>query len=193
MMIVIAVSAAAAHIAVAQPTAAPTPAGTPSAATAAKPVPTASQLINVSACNPKLNIMQTGGGYLAGPGYNDYVNGWGYRGGYWPDAYGVSYYQAPVTTADPQLGIHYKNISHKTMSSIEFGLVVNSVLRAEVKDVGTFSPGAEIKHKFGLNPNVFPIQSALPQCIPLRITFADGTHWRNPALPPKNHKIYINP
>jgi len=79
------------------------------------------------------------------------------------------------------------------MHTIEFGLVANGVLRAEVRDVGTFSPGAEIKHSFGISANVFPIQTGLPQCIPLRITFADGSKWRNPALPHKNEKIYLHP
>ena len=79
------------------------------------------------------------------------------------------------------------------MTEIEFGLVTSGTLRAEVKDVGTFSPGAEIKHKFGISPNVFPLQTALEQCVPLRITFADGTKWRNPGLPPKNQHIYLNP
>jgi len=173
--------------------AAPTPAAvTPAPVGTHRPVPRASQLVKVSACNPNLNVMQSGG-YVAGPGYYGYAPGYYGRGGYWGDAYGARYYQAPVTTTDPQLGIDYVNISHKAMSSIEFGLVVNGVLRAEVRDVGTFSPGAEIKHKFGISPNVFPIQSGLPQCIPLRITFQDGTKWRNPGLPPKNQHIYMHP
>jgi len=149
----------------------------------------ANQLIHVKTCDPKLNT-NTSGGYAPGPYYGAYAPGWGYRGGYWGDPYGHRYYQAPVTTTLPQLGIDYVNSSSKTMSEIDFGLVVNGVLRAEVKDAGTFSPGVEIKHKFGISENVFPIQSALPQCIPLRITFENGQHWTNPALPPKNTKIY---
>lgn len=149
-------------------------------------VPHASSLINVSDCNPKLNVSQSGGfvGY-APAGY--------YGRGYWGDAYGARYYQPPVTTTNPQLAIHYKNISPKTMQSVEFGLIANGMLKAEVRDVGTFTTGAEIKHKFGLSPNVFPIGTGLPQCVPLRITFADGTKWRNPRLPPKNTHIYNNP
>jgi hypothetical protein len=149
----------------------------------------ANQLIHVKTCDPKLNI-NTSGGYAPGPYYGAYAPGWGYRGGYWGDPYGYRYYQEPVTTTLPQLGIDYVNVSPKTMSEIDFGLVVNGVLRAEVKDAGTFSPGVEIKHKFGISENVFPIQSALPQCIPLRITFENGKHWTNPGLPPKNTKLY---
>ncbi len=79
------------------------------------------------------------------------------------------------------------------MHEIQFGLIANGILRAEVRDVGTFSPGAEIKHSFGISANVFPIQTGLPQCIPLHIQFADGAKWRNPHLPPKNQKIYLHP
>ena len=172
-----------ARISQAQPAEAPSPTHN---------VPHASQLVNVKACDPRLNEMTSGGYVGYAPGY--YPGAYGYRRGYyWGDVYGGSYYQAPVTTSSPELGIDYINLSHKTMTEIEFGLVVSGVLRAEVKDVGTFSPGVEIKHKFGISGNVFPIQSALPQCPPLRITFQDGTHWRNPALPPKNQQIYMHP
>jgi hypothetical protein len=163
----------------------PAPAGAPAAAPAPAAVP-ARSLIQVSDCNPKLNVQQFGGGYAGfAPGP------WG--GGYWGDVYGASFYQPPVTTANPQLAIHYRNISPKTMSKIEFGLVANGVLLAEVLDVGTFSPNAEIKHRFAISANVFPIRTGLPQCVPLRITFEDGTKWRNPGLPPKNTHIYYNP
>jgi hypothetical protein len=149
------------------------------------PGPPAHSLISVNNCNPSLNLNQSGGYVGYAPGF------WG--GGYWGDVYGARYYQPPVTTTNPQLAIYYKNISPKVMSKIEFGLVANGVLLAEVLDVGTFSPHAEIKHRFAISPNVFPIRTGLPQCVPLRITFADGTHWRNPALPPKNTHIYYNP
>ena len=173
----------------------PAPAGAPAnaALTVGHPVG-ASQLIKVSHCHPSLNLMQSGGyyaGYPAAP-YGFYGYG-AYGRGYWPDVYGAGFYQPPVTTSNPQLAIDYVNVSSKVMKEIEFGLIVNGVLRAEVKDVGTFSPHAEIKHRFGISANVFPIQSGLPQCAPLRIKFDDGSHWRNPHLPPKNHNIYLNP
>jgi hypothetical protein len=163
----------------------PPPAGS-GAMSAAAPVVHGSQLIKVQDCNPKLNVSQSGG-------FVGYAPGWGYRGGYYGDVYGARYYQPAVTTTDPQLGIHYTNISSRPMTSIEFGLIANGHLVAEVRDVGTFSPGAEIKHKFGISPNVFPLQTGLPQCVPLRITFADGTKWRNPRLPPKNQGIGTHP
>ena len=150
------------------------------------PVPKGSQLINVSHCSAALNVMQSGGyaGYT--PGY------WGPRG-YWGDVYGGSFYSPPITTTNPQMAVDYMNITHKTMTEIEFGLVANGVLKAEARDVGTFSPNAEIKHKYGIPASTFPLGTGLPRCVPLRITFQDGTHWRNPALPPKNEHIYYHP
>ena len=147
---------------------------------AAAPVK-ASSLIKVDDCGPSLNKMQSGG-------FVGYAPGW--IGGYWGDPYGLQVYQPPITTTSPQLAIHYTNVSSKVMKSIEFGLTANGTLLAEVKDVGTFSPGVEIKHTFGISQNVFPLRTGLPRCPPLRITFADGTKWRNPMLPPKNNKIY---
>ncbi|MBV8602841.1 MAG: hypothetical protein JO359_14860 [Candidatus Eremiobacteraeota bacterium] len=151
-------------------------------------VPHASQLIKIVACNPALNAMQTGGWVGYAPAYvGPYRPYWGYG------AWGGSYYQAPVTSTSPELGIDYVNLTHKTMKRIEFGLVANGVLKAEVLDVGTFSPGVEIKKKFSISENVFPIGTGLPRCPPLHITFDDGTKWRNPGLPPKNTQIYVNP
>jgi hypothetical protein len=152
---------------------------------AAPAVPPASAIITVSNCTPALNLSQTGGGFA----------GWapGWRGGPWGDPWGATFVQPPVTTTMPQLAIGYMNISHKTMTEIEFGLVANGVLLAEVRDVGTFTPHAKIEHRFGISANVFPIRTGLPQCPALRVTFADGTKWRNPRLPPKNTHIYYHP
>jgi len=161
-------------------------ASSPGAMAPAAAVPYGYQLIKVNGCHPQANIMQSGGW----AGYPGYAAGWGYRGAYYGDPYGLTYYQNPVTTADPQLGIDYVNISPKTMNAIIFGLVVNGELRAQVRDEGTFSPGVEIKHKFGISINVFPLQSGLPQCVALGIQFSDGSKWRNPKLPPKNKELY---
>ncbi|MBV8081498.1 MAG: hypothetical protein JOY86_00785 [Candidatus Eremiobacteraeota bacterium] len=163
----------------------------PGAMQGAPPAPhgvPAHSLIQVSACHAALNVSQSGGGWYGYPGYS-----YGWRGGYYGDPWGVNYYQPSITTTSPQLGIDYMNISPKVMTEIQFGLVANGILKAEVKDVGKFSPNAEIKHKFGIPASTFPISTGLPQCVPLHIMFADGTKWRNPNLPPKNQHIYINP
>ena len=142
----------------------------------------AGSFVHVNNCNPSMNLHTT----TYTPGY------WG-AARWWWDPYGTRFYAPASTSANAWLGIDYVNVSSKTMHTIEFGLVANGVLKAEVRDVGTFSPNAEIKHRFPLSPNVFPIGTGLPRCVPLRIAFADGTHWRNPALPHRNDHIYLHP
>jgi hypothetical protein len=161
----------------------PTPTAMPAMAPAAPP---ASSLIHVSSCTAALNLNQTGGGYVGyAPGF--------YRGGYWGDAWGANYYSPPMTTTSPQMAVDWMNISPKVMKEVQFGLIANGILKAEAKDVGTFTTNAEIKHKYGIPASTFPIGTGLPQCVPLHITFADGTKWRNPKLPPKNQNIYLHP
>ncbi len=142
--------------------------------------------IKVSTCNPQRNTYAASG-YV--PAYYPYGVGpyWG-----WPSVYGPMYYQYPVN-GHPTLAIDYVNVTTEVMKQIEFGLVVRGALVAEVRDVGTFSPGAEIKHQFGLSPNVFPIQTSFAQCVPLKITFANGTKWKNPHLPALRSSIYGKP
>lgn len=146
--------------------------------------------IKVNGCNPERNVTYNWAGYTpaywpaAGPYYRGY---WG-----WPSVYGPTYYQAPVE-GSPTLGIDYVNVTNVVMKQIEFGLIVRGSLVAEVKDEGTFSPGAEIKHKFGLSKNVFPLQTSYAKCVPLKITFEDGSHWKNPHLPAYKATMYGPP
>ncbi|HZV77846.1 MAG TPA: hypothetical protein VFF63_08830 [Candidatus Babeliales bacterium] len=142
--------------------------------------------IQVNNCNPQRNV-------YSAPAYTPaFYPGWAGPYWGWPSVYGPTYYQYPVE-GEPTLAIDYVNVTQAVMRQIEFGLVVRGNLVAEVKDVGTFSPGAEIKHKFGLNPNVFPIQTSFAQCVPLKITFEDGTKWKNPHLPALQRSIYGPP
>jgi hypothetical protein len=145
--------------------------------------------IKVNACNPERNIRYNYAGYT--PAFYPYGYGYGRYWG-WPSVYGPTYYQYPVQ-GEPTLGIDYVNVTSSVMKDIEFGLVVRGSLVAEVRDVGTFSPGAEIKHKFGVSPNIFPIQTSYAQCVPLKITFEDGTKWKNPHLPALHRSIYGHP
>ena len=119
--------------------------------------------IHVMTCDPRR---------YESPGYDaGYYPGTPY---YWRDVYGYRYLQPPpVNTAT--LGIDYVNRFSTTAKVIEFGLVARGVLVAEVRDVGTFSTGAEIRHQFGLDPHVFPLGTALPRCVALYVRFADGT------------------
>jgi len=131
--------------------------------------------VKVTTCDPRQNAVAYGSAWTpAYYPYNPYL---------WNDVYGYRYWQPSYVQNNPTLAIDYSNQTSKVMKSIEFGLIANGNLVAEVKDVGTFSPGIEIKHEFGISPNVFPLQTGLPRCVPLRIAFADGTHWRNPRLP----------
>jgi len=138
--------------------------------------------IMVNKCDPMLKTTTYPVGYV--PGYYPYGGPY-----FWNDIYGYRYTQARLSR-DAFLAVDYVNRSSVPISSIEFGLVANGRLVAEVRDVGTFSPGAEIKHEFGLSPNVFPLQTGLPKCVPLRVVFQDGTHWKNPRLPALERSIY---
>jgi hypothetical protein len=143
------------------------------------------KLFRVSHCSAAANLSTTYVGYTPG-----FYPGGPYR---WGDAYGYGFYQPPVTQSNPQMAVDFTNITDKVMTQVEWGLVANGRLVAEARDVGTFSPGAEIKHKYGISINVFPLQTGLPQCIALRVTFADGTHMRNPNLPAERAHMYTSP
>jgi hypothetical protein len=120
----------------------------------------------------------------------------GFVAGYYPlgpyyfsDVYGFQVLE-PAMTGNPTLSIDYVNISDRIANTVEFGLVARGHLVAEVRDVGTFSPGVDIKHTFGLSPNVYPLGTGLPLCRPLRVKFADGTLWVNPHLPALERSLY---
>jgi len=143
----------------------------------------ASKLIKVSMCDPKR--------YVAEPAYVGFSPGYyPFAPYYWTDPYGFRYRQFPPTPASATLSIDYVNVTTNVMKTIDFGLIARGQLVAEVRDVGTFSPNAEIKHQFGLSPNVFPLRTALAQCVPLHIIYADGTTWTNPRLPKMRREIY---
>jgi len=144
--------------------------------------------VKVNRCEPQRNRVTSMNGWA--PGF--------YPPGayYWTDIYGRRYYQYPyrtTTSQSPMLSIDYVNNTAQTMKEIEFGLLARGTLVAEVRDAGTFSPNVEIKHRFGITSNVFPLGTGLPQCVPLRITFENGTTWRNPNLPTLNRSIYRTP
>jgi hypothetical protein len=140
--------------------------------------------VHVSRCDPQHNPGSPGG-------YTGYVGGYyPYSGRYgWRDPYGSLYYQPPVSPSGT-LYIDYRNVTQTTMKTIVFGLVARGHLVAEVRDVGTFSPNAEIRHKFGISPNVFPIGTGLPVCALLFIEYENGTTWKNPRLPEPSNTIY---
>jgi len=113
-----------------------------------------------------------------------------YTGGTWNDMYNNQYYQPSVSDNAGSLAIEYQNISNKTMKVIEFGLMADNILLAEVRDTGTFTHGATIKHKFGVSQYIFPIRLGIPKCVALRITYADGSKWVNPKHPTPGKALY---
>jgi hypothetical protein len=143
----------------------------------------ASSLVKVSLCDPQKSV--------AAPAYVGFSSGYYPFAPYlWTDPYGFQYQQVPAAPASATLSIDYTNITGAVMTTIDFGLVARGRLVAEIRDVGKFSPNAEIKHQFGLSRNVFPLRTALAQCVPLHIVYADGTSWVNPHLPKSRHEIY---
>jgi hypothetical protein len=144
------------------------------------------KLFKVSRCDAQRNVSTSYAAYS--PGFYPYARPW-----YWGDPYGYGFYQPPITTSSPTMYVDFTNITHKVMKTVVWGLVANGRLVAEAKDVGTFSPGAEIKHKYGISENVFPLQTGLPQCVALSVTFEDGTHARNPNLPAVRRELFMSP
>jgi hypothetical protein len=144
------------------------------------------KLFRVSRCDAQAHVGTAYPGYA--PGFYPYARPW-----YWGDPYGYGFYQPPLTTANPTMYVHFTNITDKVIKDVVWGLVANGRLVAEARDVGTFSPGAEIRHKYGISINAFPLQTAMPQCIALAVTFEDGTHMRNPNLPSERRQMYSSP
>jgi hypothetical protein len=139
--------------------------------------------LKVSLCDPQRSV--------AVPAYSGFTPGYyPFAPYYWTDPYGFQYRQYPAMPTSGTLSIDYVNVTAQVMKTIDFGLVARGRLVAEVRDVGKFSPNAEIKHQFGLSDNVFPLRTALARCIPLHIIYADGTTWTNPHLPKLRRELY---
>ncbi len=145
------------------------------------------KLFKVSRCDAQQNVSTSYPAFT--PGFYPY----GGRPYYWGDPYGYGFYQPPMTSSSPTMYVDFTNVTNKVMKDVVWGLVANGRLVAEAKDVGTFSPGAEIKHKYAISENVFPLQTGLPQCVALAVTFADGTHLRNPNLPQVRRELFMSP
>lgn len=101
----------------------------------------------------------------------------------WIDPYGIYHDVTGFPYQVGFLGITYTNDAPVAAKEIQFGLVSRGTLIAVSKDDGTFSSGVKIDHEFSLDPEVFPIGTALPYCAVLHVKYADGTQWRNPNPP----------
>ena len=93
--------------------------------------------------------------------------------------YGRTYVQPGMPTS---VMVHYTNDGELAAKTIEFGLVVDGRIRSELRDVGSFARGAEIRHSLGVNRDV-ALGTAV-HCLPLRVVYSDGSIWKNPAPPP---------
>ena len=102
----------------------------------------------------------------------------------WIDPYGRAHYPGVFPRDEGFLGINYQNDAKVVASEIDFGLVVRGSLVALATDLGTFSPGIEIRHEFVISREVFPIGTAFPYCAVLRVKYNDGSEWHNPNPPP---------
>ncbi|MBV8172383.1 MAG: hypothetical protein JO219_10690 [Candidatus Eremiobacteraeota bacterium] len=160
-----------------------------SASSAMANTPANTNPLNVKRCDLETRGGRAGG-YSSSTGFTGYVSG--YTPGapyYFNDPLGTSYYQPP-TSSSSQLYIDFVNVTSKEMKVIEFGAEVRGVLVAEARDQGRFSPNADIKRKYGVNPNIVPRQGVSLSCVPLKIEFADGTTWTRPSMPPPSSTLY---
>jgi len=145
------------------------------------------KLFTINKCDASANVNAAGG-------YGAYYPGYAPAGAYyWRDPYGTGYYEPPATTTDPEMYVDFTNITHKTMTGIVWGLVANGHLVAEANDIGTFSPGVEIKKEYGINISAFPLHTGRPQCVALDVKWADGTREMNPNLPDRIKNMYASP
>lgn len=99
---------------------------------------------------------------------------------HWVDPWGRPYSE-PGTTAS--ISIDFTNVGTQPATAVDFGLVVSTVLVAEMRDTGTFTPGAHVSHTLGISAAALPVRKA--RCVPLRVTWADGTSWKSAEL----HKL----
>ena len=80
--------------------------------------------------------------------------------------------------------IDYVIFGHKNAESITFQVgyrnAANHYLR-RVRDVGMFSPGAEIRHHFDLYKDVTYAGKTVQSCAPVSVKWADSTTWLAPA------------
>lgn len=125
-------------------------------------------------------VRQTPGSNIAVTQCSPHRHDVSYPGHPWIDPYGIYHGPMHFPTYEGYLAITYTNKAAVAATEVDFGLVARRSMIAIVKDVGTFSPAISIDHEFSLDPQVFPIGTALPFCEVLRVKYANGTVWNNP-------------
>ncbi len=91
----------------------------------------------------------------------------------------------------PYLAIAYTNRARTIVKTVDFGLMVGDNLLGEVLDKDSVLPGADVKHALTLDAQVPPIPTNV-ECVPLQVTYDDGTHWTNPRMQGLNHPNHEN-
>lgn len=129
------------------------------------------------------SIKQTAGSNITVTKCDAHQHPVGTAGHPWIDPYGNYHPAANFPYAEGFLDVAYTNNAHVAAKEIDFGLVSRDWMIAVTRDIGTFAPGTNIDHEFSLDPQVFPIGTALPYCAVLRVKYADGTEWHNPNPP----------
>ena len=79
------------------------------------------------------------------------------------------------------LAIDYTNKSKAALRTVNFGLIVRGTLLAEIQDKGSALPGIDLKRTLALDASLLPLPSNA-ECVPLEVTYDDGTQWTNPQL-----------
>ena len=93
----------------------------------------------------------------------------------------VSVCRATITPEARTLQLRFADVGAVTVSAVVFTVHVGA-WRTEIRDAGTFSPGATIDHSFRLDIDDFPwtvFKKPVPQatCVVEQVDFVDGTHW----------------
>ncbi|MFZ0031733.1 MAG: hypothetical protein WAK84_07665 [Candidatus Cybelea sp.] len=81
-----------------------------------------------------------------------------------------------------KLAVEYHNQASTPVTAIVFGLVSGDRLVGIGEDSGRFSRDAAVSHELLLTQSVFPL-GAQTHCVVLRVRYADGSAWFNPASP----------
>ena len=80
------------------------------------------------------------------------------------------------------LSIAYQNQASTPVTAVVFGLISSGKLVGIGEDAGRFSQDAVVSHQLVLTQPVFPL-GAQTHCVVLRVRYADGSAWFNPAPP----------
>lgn len=93
----------------------------------------------------------------------------------------LSVCRATITPQARTLQLRFDDVGSVAARAVVFSVQVGT-WRTEIRDAGTFSPGATIDHSFKLDIDIFPwtvFRRPVPQatCAVQRVDFVDGTHW----------------